>query len=131
MIACRWVWLLFAAVLSLAFAPAPLPRAERRGPALGPDMVGEWSRLKITATHLSYSPGCTYELRVDRAARPARYDITGYAGGGTAGADWLGIYKVEGDVLTLCYNPAKQGRPTAFEGPGKGQFTETYRRSGR
>jgi len=129
--ACRSVLLLFAVVLSLAFAPAPLHRAERRGPAPGPDMVGEWQGLTITSTHLSYRPGCTYELRLDRTARPAKYDITGYAGGGTAGANWLGIYKVEGDVLTICYNPADRGRPTAFEGPGKGAFTEVYRRNGR
>lgn len=120
--------LTFVAVLSLAFAPAPLPRAEKRARAPGPDLVGEWQGLTITPTRLSYSPGCTYELRFDPRARPATYDKIGIAEGGTGGSNWLGIYKVENDVLTICYNPADRGRPTAFDGPGKGAFTEVYKR---
>jgi hypothetical protein len=42
----------------------------------------------------------------------------------------LGIYKVEGDTLTICYNNANRGgrRPTAFDGPGKGAGTEVFTR---
>ena len=39
-----------------------------------------------------------------------------------------GIYKIEGDVLTLTYNVAAGPRPTSFEPGGRGQSTDTYRR---
>jgi uncharacterized protein (TIGR03067 family) len=31
----------------------------------------------------------------------------------------LGIFRVEGDTLTMCYAPAEDGRPTAFESPAR------------
>jgi uncharacterized protein (TIGR03067 family) len=78
-----------------------------------------------------YSPGPTcneYELRVDPAARPATYDIVGVPGGRAARRSFKGIYKIDGDTLTICYNPAGRDRPTAFEGVGRGTFTEVYKR---
>ena len=35
---------------------------------------------------------------------------------------------VEAATLTICYNQAQRGRPTGFDGPGKGQHTEVFRR---
>ena len=91
------------------------------------------TRLLIRPGRLTYNPETSpfaYALTLDATKKPATYDIKGIAGGAT-GAAFLGIYRVDGDVLTLCYHTASQGRPTAFEGPGKGAFTEVYKRVGR
>jgi uncharacterized protein (TIGR03067 family) len=122
--------LLLLAVCCLAFAPAPLPRAQRRAAAL-PSMEGEWRSdrpMLVTATHLTFGgasdpPYC--KVAMDRAARPATFDLLSLRDGE---AMWLGVYKVEGDTLTICYNQALYGRPTGFDGPGKGQHTEVFRR---
>jgi uncharacterized protein (TIGR03067 family) len=103
-------------LLSLAFAPAPLPRAPRRGKA-DPGMEGVWygfQRLEVTPARLTYfsvNASAAYELRMDRAART--YDIVEITGN----RRFLGIYKVEGDKLTICYREPEKGRPTTFEGP--------------
>jgi uncharacterized protein (TIGR03067 family) len=77
---------------------------------------------------MTYHPNTTtpirYALVIDGTKRPATYDLSGIG----TGAKFLGIWRLEGDTLTLCYNSFGLGRPTAFEGPGKGTFTEVYRR---
>jgi uncharacterized protein (TIGR03067 family) len=119
-------------LLSLAFAPAPFPRTQHQSaPALAPSMEGSWRSkrpMQVSATHIIFGeptapPYCT--VAFDRSARPATFDLIELEGGQ---AQWLGIYKVEGDTLTICYNQARIGRPTAFDGPGKGQHTEVFKR---
>ena len=128
----RSVPILFV-VLALGFAPAPFPRAERKGKAVN-EMIGMWSggsQLEITHDRMNYNPGSgsySYALRIDPGTRPARYDIKGVAEGRKVGREFNGIYRVEGDTLTLCYNSGSQNRPTSFDGPGKGSFTEVYKR---
>src|SRR4051812_41349847 len=116
----RFALPLALALLSLAFAPAPFPREDRRNRG-GPGMEGTWhgfQRLEVTQTRLTYWAGnnnATYELRVDRTARPATYDVNEF---GTGSRKFLGIYKVEGDTLTICYREPEKGRPTTFDGGG-------------
>jgi uncharacterized protein (TIGR03067 family) len=121
------------ALLPLAFAPAPFPKTPRRAdPSLA--MSGRWTGnhdLSIREGELVYDPAGPvtnlYRLRVDPRARPAAYDLFHPTNTGDA-PEWKGIYKLEGDTLTLCYNDARRGRPTAFEGPGRGAATEVYHR---
>jgi uncharacterized protein (TIGR03067 family) len=106
-------------LLSLAFAPAPFPKAERREGAS--DMVGLWQSgeyfMQITPTKLFFlaAPHAAYELRVDRDARPAAYDLRGVKGNVAEQTQIQGIYKVEGDVLTTCDAARNDPRPTAFD----------------
>jgi hypothetical protein len=114
---------------SLALAPAPFPRPERRGkPATG--LAGEWGgphRLVIEPGQATFyrSRPYQYALRLDATASPPGYTLRPT---GPGGAELSGIYKVEGDVLTLSYHPAGRERPTAFEGPGSGTYTAVYKR---
>ena len=125
--------LLLLVLLSLAFAPAPFPRRQRR-PDEAKKILGMWlgpNRLLIEPGRLTYHPGANssfYHLRIDASRRPATYDI---GMGSPDRPDFLGIFKVEGDTLTLCYNPASRGRPTAFTGPGRGFQIEVYKRAKR
>lgn len=131
MTTCRFVALILLMALSLAFAPAPFGKAERR-PKPPSGMEGLWqgeSRLLITATRLTYHPHespIAYVLAVDVSVKPMTYDIRSVSRTDERW-DYHGIFKVEGDTLTLCYNAAG-GRPSSFDGPGKGTFTEVYRR---
>src|SRR3954452_14202870 len=117
-------------LMSLAFAPAPFPRSERRTAPVN-DMIGVWGSLVITHDRMTYGPqGGPYDwaLKVNPRASPRTFDVTGI-GQGNWGAEYRGIYKIEGDVLTLTYNVAAGPRPTSFEPGGSGQSTDTYRRS--
>src|SRR5262245_7549753 len=74
--------LLFAATLSLSFAPAPLPKFQRppRAAAIAP-LEGRWDGVQwllVTPTRLTYHAGQAsqgYDLRFNPRARPATYDL--------------------------------------------------------
>jgi len=132
MLARRYLALLLVAALSLAFAPAPMTRASRRPRPIS-GMEGLWqggSRLLITADRLTYHPHespVEYVLSFDVRANPMTYDIRSVHKTDKAW-DYQGIWRIEGDTLTLCYSHASHGRPKSFDGPGKGSFTEVYKR---
>lgn len=135
MTACRYLALIVLLASSLAFAPAPLAKPERRPkPITG--MEGTWqgsSRLLITATRLTYHPHespIEYVLAVNTKVFPMTYDIRSVNRVGDRW-DYHGIFRIDGDTLTLCYNGAGSGRPSSFDGPGKGTFTEVYKRMGK
>jgi uncharacterized protein (TIGR03067 family) len=122
------------AMLSLPFAPLPFPK---RAPdeAKAKAIFGAWSgthRLEIAAGRLTYGPGpepVVYDLTIDPTAKPATYHISHL---GTNDPRFLGIYRIDGDTLTLCYRSASDGRPAAFAAPpGGGVITEVYKRVGR
>lgn len=127
--------LILVAALSLGFAPAPVYRPK---PETMPDhwkiLVGTWESdppvkgdtVEISPGRMTYNQTRAYALTLNPDARPAGYDIKGMAGP-AAGAAFTGIYKVEGDTLTLCYNTVTERRPVAF---GQG-ITEVYKRKKR
>ncbi len=139
--------LLLAAVLSLAFAPAPLTRPEPVKDDLK-QMQGTW--LVVS---------CTFEGRPIGEGIAHRMVIAGdrmtffYADGGVA-SKWAfalgpkasprstdakredapdypacrGVYAVKGDTLTKCYVYGEAARPTDFDGSRPGRWVDVLRR---
>jgi uncharacterized protein (TIGR03067 family) len=115
----RW-FVLMAALLSIAFAPAPFPKPARKPP--GATIVGTWGnknddsfRVVVTATSLHYrdpnrAPRAPYQLTFDATANPKTYSLS--LGGRPA---YAGIYRIDGGVLILHYRPAHRPPPASFD----------------
>jgi uncharacterized protein (TIGR03067 family) len=65
--------------------------------------------------------------KIDSTANPAAIDIT-FTGGEGKGGTALGIYKIDGDVLTICRSAPGKPRPTEFAStPGSGLTLMSYK----
>jgi hypothetical protein len=131
--------LLLVVMASLGFAPAPFPKPPKpmRGAAAIKNLMGDWHNpaspsvvVNITPTEFAYvNSGVrnnVYKLTLDATVSPHKYDIR------KSGANFVGIWKIEGDKLTLRYVGERRGavdggRPTRFEDTG---HLEIYYRVG-
>jgi uncharacterized protein (TIGR03067 family) len=120
----------------LAFAPAPVPRPKRAARQAGPSMEGLWRRqlgggtVRITAATWTNNPerggAPDFDVKADPRTSPATFDMSLHR----ATELYLrGIYKVEGDVLTIHYRHARRGRPAAFDDLTEGAATEVFTRA--
>src|SRR5262249_32772913 len=83
---------------------------------------------KATAMYKDKERG-TASLKVDRSKTPAHIDTT-YEDGPAKGTALKGIYKIEGDTLTICYGGIAMERPTEFESkPGSGTMLFVQKRA--
>jgi uncharacterized protein (TIGR03067 family) len=68
--------------------------------------------------------------QIDPTANPATIDIT-FTGGEGKGATALGLYKIEGDVLTICRAAPGKPRPTEFASSAGSDLTlMSYKKAG-
>ena len=127
--------LILVAAVSLGFAPAPVyrPKPETKQDDMQ-RMVGVWESVPATKGYtmdiwsgrMVYNGTNSYALTLDPSARPPAFDISGNPGA-AQGRMFTGIYKLEGDTLTLAYRESKLGRPADFQ---QG-IVEVYKRKKR
>jgi uncharacterized protein (TIGR03067 family) len=75
------------------------------------------------------SPGIAADLKLDPSKDPKAVDLS-YTEGPSAGRTVKGIYKLEGDKLTICRALKQDGkRPTEFSAPaGSGKMLFEFKR---
>jgi uncharacterized protein (TIGR03067 family) len=70
----------------------------------------------------------TGAMKIDPGTSPAHIDFT-YEDGPAKGTTLKGIYKFEGDTLSICYGGFGKGRPTEFASkPGSGTILVIQKR---
>ena len=117
--------LLLALLASLGFAPAPfLEKKRKRSPI--DELQGSWfgksgSEARIVGDNLTYyqngaATGPSYALTLNPTASPREYDARGV--GKWSSLKFDGIYKIEGDTLTMCSVPTGGIRPKTFVAVG-------------
>lgn len=133
--------LLLLAVLSLAFAPAPLPRRPARddGSLSGEKLAGTWRGIElcntqdnvkrdpaqmgvghvtITATQWAWGKSAgpdALTLRIDATRSPAEID---FIRPGQQGPSGRGLIRREGNAIRVLFNWGV--RPTSFDNPQPG-----------
>jgi uncharacterized protein (TIGR03067 family) len=96
-----------------------------------PEVAGEMSRV-VEGDHVVWKRGGTSfagtTVELDPAADPKAIDVIP-DGGKLKGKRVLGIYRLDGDTLTICMAGPDQDRPHEFAaGKGSGRTLMTFRR---
>jgi uncharacterized protein (TIGR03067 family) len=87
------------------------------------------NKLTIKGDQWILTPGATASIKIDGSKDPKWIDLTFPRGTGTASP---GIYKLEGDTLTICRVLAGKGeRPKDFKSPEAGGNLVVYKRVGK
>ena len=136
--------MLLLAVVCLAFAPAPLPKPDRRSDAQ--KLEGEWERVRlynggsvfpekpgevtltISGTVAAFSlrgmEQTKWDVKLAPLKSPKGLDLVGQ--GDSNGTIQHGIYRLEGGTLTYCYHGS--ARPTSFDPAAPGVFIQVLKR---
>jgi uncharacterized protein (TIGR03067 family) len=96
--------------------------AGRPSPAGGITAVITKDRLKWLADG---RPMVVWALTLDAAKTPRAFDAVPI-GQGEKPPTWRGIYRLQGDTLTICYHRSK--RPRDFTGSQPGVWVEVFKR---
>jgi uncharacterized protein (TIGR03067 family) len=139
--------LLLLPCLSLAFAPAPLPRPDTAKDDLK-KMQGKW--LRVSCTGGSFPPvarplndialidgsritydfgkgGAPWDLKLGTGKSPRAFDISQEERKGRGGGRWSGLYELDGDNLRVCFTPGLV-RPRSIQPSKAGEFLQTFKR---
>lgn len=114
--------LLLAALLSLAFAPAPFLDKKKNLTDLD-RMQGTWvgpgTELRVEGHNYTYyrngAKSIGYTVTLNETTNPRQYDLRG-PGGLATPLQYVGIYELKGDTLRIASNNAGSPRPAGFSG---------------
>jgi uncharacterized protein (TIGR03067 family) len=135
---------LLIGAVCLAFAPAPLPHRNSERSELA-RLQGEWRRARCVQYGQEYEPSvwrvlvvgdrlryvagdrltAEYALRLYPTGRPPRIDFRDVA---VEGRVLHGVYRLEGDVLTVCTSSWGMERPIGLDDLRRGHFLTEFRR---
>jgi uncharacterized protein (TIGR03067 family) len=141
--------LLLAAVLSLAFAPAPRPKLNASKDDLA-KMQGQWVRTSLTINGKKHdepqgcavtikgdvlafpSPDDAWKLTIDATKKPKWIDSRRVKPAGSIGPFW-GVYRLEGDTLTICWREDANvtDRPADFDPSQRHVWLQVFQRKKR
>jgi uncharacterized protein (TIGR03067 family) len=154
----RAVLTLLLALSSLAFAPAPFPKTQRRDPGVTEQRVqGEWetviletftpdgrkqkhdwpvARVRVKGRHwTSFNGGgqflANHHTALDTSTRPTSLDwYRGDQGGNRAEPSpaWVGLIRLSGDTMQVIYVQGPRERRPTFENPPRDGMLMTLRR---
>jgi uncharacterized protein (TIGR03067 family) len=145
---CKYA-ILLAAALSLAYAPAPFPKPDPTKEEMK-KLQGTWLKVRsvpaglgenqgmlvFTAERMRYSVSGEmtgeYALTLNAKKKPKVFDFKG-VGGLVVGGVYRGIYRLDGDTLTICYVTSRNesDRPTDFDTNKGGVILSVYKRQKR
>jgi uncharacterized protein (TIGR03067 family) len=143
--------LLVGVILSLGFAPAPLPKPDSTKTELK-KLQGTWIRVRCTLSgqlmttgpqgniravingnRLQYvqdgSSTTDWALTVDARKKPKVFDIKGITPS-ISTFTFLGVYRLEGDTLIVSSRRTTNDneRPADFDGSKRGVYIEIFKR---